>query len=144
MANPTSSSRRTFVAAAGAAAAHVWIPRPVQGYSFAEVTARLDTPAGTSKWDLDTPALCLDLDRLERNIATMQSAVKRFGIATRPHAKTHKSADIARMQLAAGSIGICTAKLGEAEALMAKGIDRICMTTSNLSPAKVRRTPRRG
>jgi D-serine deaminase-like pyridoxal phosphate-dependent protein len=139
MANPTSSSRRTFVAAAGAAAASVWIPRPVQGYTFAEVTARLDTPAGTSKWDLDTPALCVDLDRLERNITTMQAAVKRFGIATRPHAKTHKSADIARMQLAAGSIGICTAKLGEADALMAKGIDRICMTTSNLSPAKIRR-----
>jgi D-serine deaminase-like pyridoxal phosphate-dependent protein len=139
MANPTSSSRRTFVAAAGAAAAHVWIPRPVQGYSPAEVTARLDTPTGTSKWDLDTPALCVDLDRLERNIATMQAAVKRFGIATRPHAKTHKSADIAKMQLAAGAVGICTAKLGEAEALIAKGVDRICMTTSNLSPAKIRR-----
>jgi D-serine deaminase-like pyridoxal phosphate-dependent protein len=121
------------------AAAHVWIPRPVHGYTAAEVTARLDTPVGTSKWDLDTPALCVNLDRLERNIATMQAAVKRFGLATRPHAKTHKSADIAKMQLAAGAVGICTAKLGEAEALMAQGIDRICMTTGNLSPAKIRR-----
>ena len=69
----------------------------------------------------------------------MQAAVKRFGIATRPHAKTHKSADIAKMQLAAGAIGICTAKLGEAEALMAQGVDRLCMTTSNLSSAKIRR-----
>jgi D-serine deaminase-like pyridoxal phosphate-dependent protein len=43
------------------------------------------------------------------------------------------------MQLAAGAVGICTAKLGEAEALMAQGVDRICMTTSNLSPAKIRR-----
>jgi D-serine deaminase-like pyridoxal phosphate-dependent protein len=43
------------------------------------------------------------------------------------------------MQLAAGAIGICTAKLGEAEALMAQGVDRICMTTSNLSSAKIRR-----
>ena len=92
-----------------------------------------------SKWDLDTPALCVDLDRLEHNIATMQAAAKRFGIATRPHAKTHKSADIAKMQLAAGAIGICAAKLGEADALMAKGVDRICMTTGNLSPAKIRR-----
>ena len=69
----------------------------------------------------------------------MQDAVRRFGIATRPHAKTHKSADIAKMQLAAGAIGICAAKLGEAEALMDEGVDRICMTTANLSPAKIRR-----
>jgi D-serine deaminase-like pyridoxal phosphate-dependent protein len=133
-------SRRAFLSAGVAAAtAQVWVPRAVSGYTAEEVLARLDTPVGTSKWDLDTPALCVDLDRLERNIQAMQAAVKRFGIATRPHAKTHKSADIAKMQLAAGAIGICTAKLGEAEALMAQGIDRICMTTSNLSPAKIRR-----
>jgi len=134
------TTRRAFLSGSAAvAAAHVWIPRPAHGYTRDEVTARLDTPAGTSKWDLDTPALCVDLDRLERNIATMQAAARRFGIATRPHAKTHKSADIARMQLAAGAVGICTAKLGEAEALAAQGIDRICMTTSNLSPQKIRR-----
>lgn len=92
-----------------------------------------------SKWDLDTPALCVDLDRLEQNIAKMQAAVRRYGLATRPHAKTHKSADIAKLQLAAGAIGICCAKLGEAEALAAQGVDRICMTTGNLSAAKIRR-----
>jgi D-serine deaminase-like pyridoxal phosphate-dependent protein len=140
MAKPASPSRRAFLSTGAAVAgAHVWIPRPVHGYTAAEVAARLDTPLGTSKWDLDTPALCVDLDRLERNITTMQAAVKRFGLATRPHAKTHKSADIAKMQLAAGAVGICAAKLGEAEALMAQGIDRICMTTSNLSPAKIQR-----
>jgi D-serine deaminase-like pyridoxal phosphate-dependent protein len=94
---------------------------------------------GVSKWELDTPALCVDLDRMEDNIARMQAAVKKNGIATRPHAKTHKSADIARLQLAAGAIGICTAKVSEAEALMNAGIDRICMTTSNPSVNKVRR-----
>jgi D-serine deaminase-like pyridoxal phosphate-dependent protein len=76
---------------------------------------------------------------MEDNIARMQAAVKKNGIATRPHAKTHKSADIARLQLAAGAIGICTAKVSEAEALMNAGIDRICMTTSNPSVNKVRR-----
>lgn len=123
-------------------AAHVWVPRPVKGYREAEVAHALSgsqAGVGMSKWDLDTPALCVDLDRLEGNISTMQAAVKRFGIAARPHAKTHKSADIARMQLAAGAIGICCAKLGEAEALAAQGVDRLCMTTSNLSPAKIRR-----
>jgi D-serine deaminase-like pyridoxal phosphate-dependent protein len=69
----------------------------------------------------------------------MQSAVKANGIATRPHAKTHKSADIARLQLKAGAIGICTAKLSEAEALFAQGIEPICMTTSNPAPRKIRR-----
>jgi D-serine deaminase-like pyridoxal phosphate-dependent protein len=140
MSKHTSPSRRTFLSlGAASAAAGIWVPRPVHGYTAAEVAARLANGVGMAKWDLDTPALCVDLDRLERNIATMQAAARRFGIATRPHAKTHKSADIANMQLAAGAIGICTAKLGEAEALMAQGVDRICMTTSNLSPAKIRR-----
>ena len=138
----TSASRRAFLSAATALAAHVWIPRPVKGYTPAEVAARLSgsqAGVGTSKWDLETPALCVDLARLERNLTKMQAAVKSFGLATRPHAKTHKSADIAKMQLAAGAIGICAAKLGEAEALMAQGIDRICMTTGNLAPTKIRR-----
>lgn len=143
MPSNTSPSRRTFLSASAVAAAgHVWIPQPVKGYSAGEVAARLAgerAEPGISKWDLDTPALCVDLDRLESNIRKMQEAVKRFGIAARPHAKTHKSADIAKMQLEAGAIGICTAKLGEAEALMAQGVDRICMTTGNLSPGKIRR-----
>lgn len=114
----------------------------MKGYTAGEVAARLEgEPAelGISKWDLDTPALCVDLDTLESNIKKMQAAAARFGIATRPHAKTHKSADIAKMQLSAGAIGICAAKLGEAEALIAQGVDRICMTTANLSPGKIRR-----
>jgi 3-hydroxy-D-aspartate aldolase len=69
----------------------------------------------------------------------MQAALKKHGLPSRPHAKTHKSAAIAKYQLATGSIGICCAKLGEAEALSAKGIDRIMMTTANLSASKIRR-----
>lgn len=136
------SPRRAFLSTtATALTAHVWVPRSAHGYDSGEVTGRLagSQSAPVSKWDLDTPALCVDLDRMEQNIARMQAAVKRFGIATRPHAKTHKSADIAKLQLAAGAIGICCAKLGEAEALAAQGVDRLCMTTTNLSPAKIRR-----
>ncbi|MDH4063669.1 MAG: alanine racemase [Acidobacteriota bacterium] len=142
MSTRPTSSRRAFLSVSAATAAHVWIPGSVKGYSPREVASAVSGASanvGLSKWDLDTPALCVDLDRLESNIARMQVAVKRFGIATRPHAKTHKSADIAKMQLTAGAVGICTAKLGEAEALMAQGVDRICMTTGNLSPAKIRR-----
>lgn len=133
------SSRRAFLTTAGTAAAGIWIPRPVKGYTAAEMR-RIDTAdVGISKWDLDTPALTVDLDRLERNIKTLQTRLAANGIAARPHAKTHKCAAIARLQLAAGAIGICTAKLGEAEALAAEGIEPICMTTANLSPRKIRR-----
>ena len=137
-----SASRRAFLASSTVLTAHVWVPRTVKGYTTDEVVDSLagsGSVVGMSKWDLDTPALCVDLDRLESNIKTMQAAMRRFGLDTRPHAKTHRSADIAKLQLAAGAIGVCCAKLGEAEALMPHGIDRICMTTANLSPAKIRR-----
>lgn len=121
-------------------AAHVWVPKPVKGYSAAEIAGPV-TPlkAGLSKSELDTPALCVDLDKLERNIAKMQRTANANKIGVRPHAKTHKCAAIAKMQMAAGAIGICVAKLSEAEALFQGGIDKILMTTSNLPPAKIRR-----
>ena len=94
---------------------------------------------GVSKWELDTPALCVDLDKMEKNIATMQAALKKNGLPSRPHSKTHKCAAIAKYQLATGSIGICCAKLSEAEAMVANGVDKILMTTSNPSKNKIRR-----
>src|SRR5262249_7532260 len=72
-------------------------------------------------------------------LATMKSRLAGTGVATRPHAKTHKCPAIAKLQLASGSIGICTAKVSEAEALFAGGIDKILMTTSNVTPSKIRR-----
>ena len=68
-------------------------------------------------FDLDTPALYVDLDVLERNIARMQEQCRAWGVALRPHVKTHKIPEIARMQLDAGAIGITVAKVGEAEVL---------------------------
>ena len=97
------------------------------------------TPIGTSKWELDTPALCVDLDVFERNIATMQTKLAAMNVASRPHAKSHKCPEIARRQLAGGSIGICTAKVSEAEVFSANGIGPILMTTSNVTPNKIRR-----
>jgi D-serine deaminase-like pyridoxal phosphate-dependent protein len=67
--------------------------------------------------DLDTPALYIDLEILERNIARMQAQCRAWGVALRPHVKTHKIAEIARMQLDAGAVGITVAKVGEAEVL---------------------------
>lgn len=75
--------------------------------------------------DLPTPHVLVDRLRLERNIARMQEAAGARGIRLRPHAKTHKSPRIARMQIEAGAVGICCAKLGEAEVFAAAGIDDI-------------------
>jgi D-serine deaminase-like pyridoxal phosphate-dependent protein len=134
------TSRRAFIGAGAATAAHIWIPKPVKGYTAAEIMSPV-TPmkAGVMKAELDTPALCVDLDKLERNIAKMQRTANANKIGVRPHAKTHKCAAIAKLQMAAGALGICVAKLSEAEALMPEGLDRVLMTTSNLPPAKIRR-----
>ena len=78
---------------------------------------------------LATPALVVDLKAFERNVAAMQEHCNRVGLKLRPHAKTHKSIAIARKQLAAGAIGLCCAKLGEAEALAEGGIDGLLVTS---------------
>lgn len=88
---------------------------------------------------LPTPALIIDRAALDRNIARMADWAAAEAITLRPHAKTHKSADIARRQLAAGAIGICCAKLGEAEALAASGIDDILLTSPIASEQAIAR-----
>jgi len=67
--------------------------------------------------EIPTPALLLDLDRFERNVAKMAAWVKTAGKKLRPHSKTHKCPEIARRQIAAGAVGICCAKVGEAEVM---------------------------
>ena len=78
---------------------------------------------------LNAPALILDLDAFESNVVRMANFAKQHGLALRPHAKSHKSADIARAQLAAGAVGLCCAKLGEAEALAVEGIEGLHLTS---------------
>jgi len=86
-------------------------------------------PAGTRVEDLDTPAVLIDLTRLEKNIETWQAAIARaaVGVKFRPHIKTHKIPEIAHLQLAAGAIGIASAKVSEAEPFAAAGIRDICL-----------------
>lgn len=87
----------------------------------------IGVPGGRAK--LATPALVVDLDVLEANIAAMAAHAKEKGIALRPHAKTHKSVEISKRQIAAGALGICVAKLGEAEAQAGGGIESILITS---------------
>jgi 3-hydroxy-D-aspartate aldolase len=87
----------------------------------------IGVPGG--RWQLQTPALVIDLDIMERNIARMAEHARKHNIALRPHAKTHKCSEIARRQMEAGALGICVAKLGEAEALADADIGSILITS---------------
>jgi 3-hydroxy-D-aspartate aldolase len=138
---PSRFSRRNFLVTSGAGAAALCVSGNAGGYTGAEMRAHAadDRLTGISKWELDTPALCVDLDKLTDNIATMRAKLGEMKVVSRPHAKTHKCPTIAKLQLAAGSIGICTAKLTEAEVMAASGIEPILMTTSNVSAGKIRR-----
>ncbi|MBO9624497.1 MAG: DSD1 family PLP-dependent enzyme [Sphingomonas sp.] len=89
--------------------------------------------------ELPTPALVLDVAALDRNIVAMAEWARARGLALRPHAKTHKSAEIARRQLAAGAVGICCAKLAEAEALAAESIADIHLTSPVVTPGGIAR-----
>ena len=135
-----SMSRRSFLQASGSAA--ILLPSTVKGYSATEMHAFYASGTmekNVSKWELDTPALCVDIDALEANLAKMQRTVANNGIASRPHAKTHKCPTIAQMQINGGSVGICIAKVSEAEAMFHNGIDQILMTTTNVTPFKITR-----
>jgi len=85
--------------------------------------------------DLPTPALLVDLDLLDANIATMQSAVAGAGKSLRPHAKAHNRTAIARRQRDAGAVGICVAALSELITFSAEGFD-ILLTTPFASRVK--------
>ncbi|MFI9508985.1 alanine racemase [Nocardia sp. NPDC052566] len=82
-----------------------------------------------SRSAIPTPAAIIDRTALNANIVRAAEVCGAAGVSLRPHAKTHKCADLARLQLAAGAVGICVAKLGEAEALFEAGIDDILVTS---------------
>src|SRR6185436_11068666 len=92
--------------------------------------------------EIPTPALLLDLDRFERNLARMAMHVKTAGKAIRPHAKTHRCPEIAKLQVAAGALGVACAKLGEAEVMARAGVRGLLITTEVVPPASIRRLTR--
>lgn len=96
-------------------------------------------PIGSTKDDLDTPALCLDLDVLEANIRAVAETCRRHGVAWRPHSKGHKVPAIAQAQIAAGAIGVTCAKLAEAEVMAAGGVRDMLIANMIVGPHKVRR-----
>src|SRR5665647_2311566 len=88
---------------------------------------------------VSTPALVIDLDAMERNLAAMAGFARSHGVRLRPHAKMHKSAAIAKAQIAAGAVGVCVQKLSEAEVLADAGIADIFISNEVIDEAKLAR-----
>lgn len=101
----------------------------------------LNIPAkiGTRIEDIDTPCLLVDLDAYERNVERMARFVKDNGLRHRAHAKTHKSADISRDQMAAGAVGVCCQKVSEAEALVHAGVPDVLVSNEVINPNMIER-----
>ena len=97
------------------------------------------SPVGQPKWELDTPALLMDLDLLESNISTIMARCRACGVDWRPHTKGSKTPAIAHKLLDAGAIGITCAKLGEAEVMAAGGIRDILVANQIVGPQKMAR-----
>ncbi|WP_102957660.1 DSD1 family PLP-dependent enzyme [Mangrovicella endophytica] len=104
-----------------------------------------DVPAATGARleEIQTPALLIDLDAFERNLERMRRAAEAMGVRLRPHAKTHKSADIARLQIErGGACGISCQKVSEAEALVRGGIRDVLVANEVRDPVKLDRLAR--
>ncbi len=89
--------------------------------------------------DIETPALIIDLDAFERNLAKMAEHARAAGVRLRPHAKTHKSPAVAARQIAHGAVGQCVQKVGEAEALVRGGVRDILVSNEIVGDRKLRR-----
>ena len=88
---------------------------------------------------IDTPALVIDLDAMERNLNAMAAFARERGLRLRPHAKMHKSAAIAKLQIAAGAVGVCVQKLDEAQALADADITDLYISNEVVASAKLAR-----
>ena len=101
-----------------------------------------DQPIGVPVDELDTPALLVDLDRFEANVAHLAGYCRDHGVAWRPHSKCHKSPEIAAVERAAGAIGVTCAKLSEAQIMIDHGIDEVLLANQVISHSKLCRLSR--
>ncbi len=145
MSNPRRSFLKSLLAGTPFAGAPAVFAATRRGYSHQEVTRRLqfDEPKkGIAQDELPTPCLILDLDRFESNIDRMSRHARSRSIGLRPHAKTHKCAEIARRQVEAGARGICVATLAEAEVMSRAGLRGVLITAEIVGRQKIRRLMR--
>jgi 3-hydroxy-D-aspartate aldolase len=90
-----------------------------------------------SRQALATPAVILDLDDFEHNLKAMAKLCKQAGLSLRPHAKTHKSVEIAKRQIAAGAVGVSVATLREAAVMVEAGVPGVLLTTPVVGAVKI-------
>jgi D-serine deaminase-like pyridoxal phosphate-dependent protein len=132
--------RRHFVGTLCAAPAVLKGAR--RSFSYAEVERMLATGevrGRLTKDEIASPALLLDMDAFEANVAKMAAHCKQHHRALRPHGKTHKCPDIAKAMMRAGAVGACAAKLGEAEVFAANGVTGLLVTTAVIGRHKIDR-----
>ena len=103
------------------------------------MTASIPALIGQSVHAIDTPALVVDMDAMESNLQTMAAFAAQHQVRLRPHAKMHKSAELAKLQMAAGAVGVCVQKTAEAEALVAGGVHNIFISNEVIAPTKLAR-----
>lgn len=101
--------------------------------------ASLSALIGQPVQNIDTPALVVDLDAMNRNLTRMAEFAKKHGLRWRPHAKLHKSVQLAKLQIAAGAVGICVQKTAEAEIMVAGGIGNVYISNQVIAPGKLAR-----
>lgn len=108
-------------------------------HTMSTSSSRLSDLVGKPVTEVDTPALVIDLDAMKRNLGRMAEFAKKHGIRWRPHAKMHKSAALAKLQIRAGAVGVCVQKTAEAEAMVAGGVYDVYISNEVIAPAKLAR-----
>jgi D-serine deaminase-like pyridoxal phosphate-dependent protein len=103
------------------------------------MTTRPPAEIGMPLDEVDTPALVIDLDAFERNLARLPERIAGTQVRLRPHAKTHKCPVIALKQMARGAVGVCVQKVGEAEAMVYGGVGDVLVTNEIVGRQKLRR-----
>jgi D-serine deaminase-like pyridoxal phosphate-dependent protein len=94
---------------------------------------------GQSVDSIDTPALVVDLDAVKRNLGRMAEFARKHNVRWRPHAKMHKSAALAKLQMQAGAVGVCVQKTAEAEVMVAGGLNNIYISNEVIAEHKLAR-----
>ncbi len=106
------------------------------------MTAIPPAQPGQTLAEIDTPALVIDLDAFERNIATLTKSLVGRSVRVRAHAKTHKCPEIALRQIAAGAVGVCCQKVSEAEAMVEGGVGDVLVSNEVVGAQKLARLAR--
>lgn len=136
-------TRRTLLASSLAAplsfAAANTVGYTKRPFRYADIEAKIARKdfSGIFKEDLPTPCMVLDKAMFEQNVKTMSDHTRKTGIDLRAHCKIHKSVDVAKRQIAAGSLGICCATIAEAELMVGAGIKNVLYTCQPAGKNKI-------